>query len=91
MKISPVLLALTFAVAGNLPAAAQDSSTSPIPMVLQITREYLKPYKNGMGHDKTESAFVAAFAKAKSPAYYIALNSMSGRSRALYLLSLIHI
>jgi len=85
MKFSPVLLGLSLAVAGSSLTAAQDASTSSIPAVLQITREYVKPYKNGMAHDKTESAFVAAFTKAKYPAHYIGLSSMSGRSRSLFL------
>jgi hypothetical protein len=54
-------------------------------MVLQITREYTKPYKGGAAHDKTESAFIAAQLKAKFPVYYVAMNSQSGRSRALFL------
>jgi hypothetical protein len=54
-------------------------------MVLQITREFVKPYKGGAPHDKTESAFVQAMVRAKWPTHYIALNSMSGKSRALYL------
>ncbi len=56
-----------------------------IPKVLQITREYTKPYKNGMAHDKTESAFIQAMTKAKFPAYYVGLTSMSGKSRSLFL------
>lgn len=85
MKISPFLLGLCLAVAGSCLAAAQDASTPSIPQVLQITREYTKPYKGGMAHDKTESAFITAMTKAKFPAYYIGMNSMSGRSRALFL------
>jgi hypothetical protein len=84
MKIvSPVLLGICLATAGSTLAAAQDAPS--MPKVLQITREFLKPYKNGMAHDKTESAFVQAMTKAKIPAYYVALNSMSGKSRALYM------
>jgi hypothetical protein len=84
-KISPILLGLSLAVAGSSLAAAQDAATTPsIPMVLQITREYVKPYRAGMAHDKTESAFVAAFARAKFPAYYVGMDSMSGKSRALF-------
>src|ERR1039458_10906921 len=82
-KFSPILLGLSLAVTGSSMAAAQQ--TASIPQVLQITREYLKPYKSGAAHDKTESAFIASMAKAKFPAYYVGLNSMSGKSRALYL------
>ena len=52
--------------------------------MLQITREYIKPYKGGAGHDKTESAFVAAMTKAKFPAHYVGMNSLSGKARSLY-------
>jgi hypothetical protein len=82
-KINSILLGLSLAATGVSFAAAQEQSTPP--RVLQITREWIKPYKNGMAHDKTESAFIAAMSKAKFPVYYVGLNSMSGRSRALYL------
>lgn len=82
-RIAPILLGLSLAVAGSSIAAAQQ--TASIPKVLQITREFLKPYKNGMAHDKTESAFITAMNKAKFPAYYVGLNSLSGKSRALFL------
>jgi hypothetical protein len=82
-KISPILLGLSIVITGTSLAAAQDAAT--MPKVLQITREYTKPYKAGAAHDKTESAFIAAFARAKFPAYYVGLNSLSGKSRALYL------
>jgi len=81
-----ILWGLSAAMAGSLVASAQDApSTSSIPMVLQIIREYVKPYKGGMAHDKTEAGISAAFAKAKFPYYYVGLTSMSGPSRGLYL------
>jgi len=84
MKIfSPVVLGLSLAVAGSMMAAAQDTSSDF--KVLQITREYTKPYKNGVAHDKTESAFQQAMIKAKFPAYYVGLTSLSGKSRSLFL------
>lgn len=84
--ISPVLLGLSLAVAGSTLTAAQDaSSTSTLPKILQITIEYTKPYKGGAAHDKTESAFIAAQEKAKFPVYYVAMSSLSGRSRALFM------
>jgi len=86
MKIlSPVVLGLSLAVAGSTLAAAQEAQPTTSFKVLQITREDTKPYKGGAAHDKTESAFVQAMIKAKFPAHYIALNSMSGKSRSLYL------
>jgi len=82
--LSPVLLGLSLALAGSMTAAAQEDAAKP-PVVLQITREFLKPYKGGASHDKTESAFVTAMTKANFPANYIGLNSLSGKERGLYL------
>jgi hypothetical protein len=61
---------------------AQDDGP---PKVLVIHREYLKPGKGGMLHDHSESAFVHAFADAKSPYHYFAMDSLSGPSRSLFL------
>ncbi len=83
-KISPILLGLSLAAACGSVAAAQQSSTE-VPKVLQITREWVKAGKTGMAHDKSESAFVQAMAEAKEPAHYVALCSLSGKSRCLYL------
>ena len=86
MKIvSPVLLGLSLAVIGGSFSAAQNSSASSVPKVLQITVEYIKPYKSGAAHDKTEGAFQAAMTKAKFPAYYVGMDSQSGPSRALFM------
>ncbi len=88
--ISPVLLGLSLAVVGSSLAAAQEMQ-SPAqqmqgpPKVLQITREFIKPGKSGAIHDKSESHFVAAMTKAKWPTHYVAMNSLSGKSRALYI------
>jgi hypothetical protein len=84
-KISPLILGLSTLIVGGSFAQAQNAAPSSIPLVLQIQREYIKPYKSGAAHDKTESAIAAAFAKAKFPAYYVGLNSLSGKSRGLYL------
>ena len=88
-KFSPFLLGLSLAVAGSSLAAAQETSsgTPSLPKVLQITREYTKPYKNGAAHDKTEGAFVQAMTKAKWPTHYIALSSLSGKLRSVYFTS----
>lgn len=81
--LSPVVLGLSLAVAGSTLATAQETPSNF--KILQITREDTKPYKGGVAHDKTESAFVQAMTKAKFPAHYVALSSMSGKSRSLYL------
>ena len=75
----PLAAALTPALNG------QDKSEDGPPKVLVIHREYLKPGKGGELHERSESAFVTAFAEAKSPYHYFALDSLSGPSRSLFL------
>jgi hypothetical protein len=64
---------------------AQTAPEDGPPNVLVIHREYLKPGKGGQLHERSESAFVHAFADAKSPYHYFALDSLSGPSRSLFL------
>jgi hypothetical protein len=83
---------LSFGCAMLLPFAF---SLSPVlnaqedgpPNVLVIQREYLKPGKGGALHERSESAFVKAFADAKSNSHYFALDSLSGPTRSLFLLA----
>jgi hypothetical protein len=72
---------------GASPVMAQDAMAGamPPPKVLVIEREYLKPGRDA-AHIKTDSAFVNAFTAAKWPTHYLALDSMSGASRMLFLL-----
>jgi hypothetical protein len=86
-KVTTMLLGIAFAATGVSMAVAQEKTQSAVPKILQIVREYTKPGKGGMAHDNTESAFVRAVAKAKVPGHYIAMNSLTGRSRALFLSS----
>src|SRR5712664_3428914 len=44
-----------------------------------------KPGKSGAAHERTESAFVQAMKRAKWPTHYLAVESLSGKSRALFL------
>lgn len=57
----------------------------PPPKVLAVTREFVKPGKNGEMHEKTESAFVQAMTHAKWPTHYLAVNAITGRPRVLFL------
>lgn len=87
-KFSRLLLALPLTATYACVTAGQTSSGSAsVPKVLQVTREFIKPGKAGMAHDKSESAFVEAMTRAKWPTHYIAMSSLSGKSRALYLTS----
>jgi hypothetical protein len=84
-NIGPILLGMSLALAGGSMTAAQPDAPTGLPKVLQITREWVKPGKGGAAHDKSEAAFVAAMNRAKLQGHYVALNSMSGKSRALYI------
>jgi hypothetical protein len=88
-KLSRYLLGLSLVVTCSCVTTAQEKSqaATSIPMVLQITREYTKPGKSGMVHEKTESAFVQAMARAKWPTHYLGMTSLSGKQRALFLTS----
>lgn len=87
-RFSSFVLALSLASTFVYVAAAQEASSgASIPKVLQITREFVKPGKAGMAHDKTESLFVDAMSRAKWPTHYIGMTSLSGKSRSLFLTS----
>jgi len=85
-RITTWLLGSAFLLGGMgfiVRAAAQE--TSPPPKVLAVFREFIKPGRAGTAHEKSESAFVQAMARAKWPTHYLAVNSMSGKPRALFL------
>ena len=65
--------------------AQQKAGPMPPPKVLLINREVLKPGKSGLAHQKSERAFVEAMNAAHSPDHYIALDSLTGVSRSLFL------
>lgn len=86
-KLTGVLLGVSLFVGGVCAAAAQEMSQSSHlpPKVLVIFREFLKPGKFGMTHEKSESAFIQALTKANSKDHYFAVDSLSGRPRSLFL------
>jgi hypothetical protein len=85
-KINRLFLAVSLTVCSVTMAAAQDApGAMKTPKYIQVTVEYTKPGKGGMAHDKTESAYVQAMAKAKFPINYFAFNSMSGKPRTIYI------
>ena len=88
-KLSRSLLAVSLVVACGCIAAAQENPQGnvSIPKVLLIMREYTKPGKSGMAHEKTESAVVQAMTHAKWPTHYLGMTSLSGKDRALFLTS----
>jgi hypothetical protein len=84
-SLSRTFLSVSLAFGCCCIASAQDQSSSSIPKVLQITREFTKPGKAGAVHEKAESAFVQAMARAKWPTHYMAVTSLTGKQRALFL------
>ena len=86
-RVTGLLLGMCVLLGGVGITTAQEMSGGvvPPPKVLVIQREFVKPGKAGMVHEKAESAFVQAMAKAKWPSHYLAVTSLSGRSRVLFL------
>jgi len=86
-KFWGILLGISFVVSTATVAMAQEKSGEmhAPPKVLYINREFIKPGKSGAVHERAESAFVKAMVAAKSDTHYLALNSLSGKSRALFL------
>ena len=88
MKASIRFTLFSVCAAATLSAAcsyAQDTEFSRPPKVMVIGREYTKPGKGGTPHAKSESAFVRAMAAAKWPVNYIAMDSMTGVNRSLFI------
>jgi len=83
--IAGSMLLVFLAVGTEIAVAQEKSGAMPPPKILVIGREYTKPGKAGAAHEKTESAFVQAMKKAKWPTHYLAVESLSGKSRALFL------
>ncbi len=86
-KLCSFLWGLFFVFATTSVAVAQEKSglMHAPPPVLTITREFVKPGKAGAMHERTESAYVKALNNGKAPAHYVALTSLSGKPRALFL------
>jgi len=86
-KFTGLLLgsALLFGSMGLATAQEKPSGMPAPPKVLVIFREFLKPGKAGSTHEKTESAFVQAFTRAKWPTHYLTIDSLSGKPRSLFL------
>lgn len=80
-----LLVALLVLGTASLVAAQEKSMAMGPPKVLNVIREIVKPGKSGSAHEKTERAFVEAMTAANSSNHYIALDSLTGVSRSLFL------
>lgn len=86
LQVVCVFAAMGFAGTSMATAQVQASGPEGPPKVLVIMREFLKPGKAGMAHDKTESAVAQAFAASNFADHYIGMDALSGRSRSLFLI-----
>jgi hypothetical protein len=82
-KTTGLLLGSCLLFAGLGMAVAQEAT--PPPKVLSVIREFVKPGKSGGPHEKAESAFVQAMTRAKWPTHYLAVSSITGKPRVLFL------
>jgi hypothetical protein len=84
VKRPHVLGAAALALALSAPSAFGQALPTTQPTLLQIYREQVKT-GHAAAHVKTEAGWPAAFAKAKSPDYYLALSSMTGPQTVWFL------
>lgn len=66
-------------------AQEQGAAAAEGANVLVIQREFTKPGHDGSSHEATEAAFMRAALAGKAPFHYIALTSMTGQNRTLFL------
>jgi hypothetical protein len=79
-----LMAGLSFTNTPTLSAQEQAGQVTPPPRVLEVITETLKPGQSGSPHQKTEAAFVQAFANAKWPTHYIGTDAVTGRQRAVF-------
>lgn len=81
LSVVPVLLSMGFVIAPAVHAQSDTDATK----VLVIQRELTKPGKDGAVHEATEAAFIRAVQANKGNIHYIAVTSLSGVNRALFI------
>ena len=84
MKRSTAMLSLALLSAGSASMALSQAVPTSQPNLLTITREEVKTGHNA-AHAAHEVGWPAAYARAKSPYYYLALVSMTGPNEAWYI------
>lgn len=75
---------LTALALGSLDHALGQGLPKTQPKILTIVREHVKVGR-AADHSKFEAGYPAAYEKAKSPDYYLAMTSMTGPSEAWYI------
>lgn len=85
MKLLPSRLALVALVLGCASSSFAQGMPTSQPALLTIVREDVKIGRSA-DHSRFEAAWPAAYAKAKSPDYYLAYVSMTGPNEAWYVI-----
>lgn len=93
LHLTPVvplsLLVAVFTFTPMMPANAQDQAAtanhSSPPNILVINTEYVKPSNLGNAHAKTEAAIAELLRNGHSADHYFGLESLTGRSRAVFI------
>src|SRR3989441_12647696 len=87
MRVPRTLLALpSFLCMGAMATLAQGQALpTSQPALITIYREQVK-LGRGTEHARIEAGWPAAFAKAKSPNYYLAMTSLTGASEAWFII-----
>src|SRR5215469_18172764 len=85
IRVSRVLFVPLLVSAGYVTAPAIHAQSSNNDRVLVIQREFTKPGKDGAVHEATEAGFIRAVQANKANIHYIALTSMTGSNRALFI------
>jgi len=86
IRVSRLLSVSCLLSAGFVTApAVRAQSGAEHTKVLVIQREFTKPGKDGATHEATEASFMRAVQANKGNIHYIALTSLSGPNRALFL------
>lgn len=83
-KLSLILCSLAALAVGPLPIGAAESMSDAMPKMLGVLRESVKVGRE-TEHAKHEAGFPAAYAKANSSDYYLALTSLTGPGEAWYI------
>ena len=85
IRVSRVLFVPLLVSAGLVSVPALHAqSRGDDSKVLTIQREFTKPGKDGASHEMTEAGFIRAVQANKGNIHYIALTSLSGPNRALF-------
>lgn len=80
-------LFLSVALTTPTPLHAQSDEAHESAKVLMIQREFTKPGRDGAAHEATEAAYIRAAQAGHAKFHYVALNSLTGPSRAIFVSS----